>query len=251
MCDDLHISPKLLYLTTSHYRPWLSSACRWAWQCQSFTPPLWPHLNFDEILHPDSAAIDMKHIKRDFSLKAWVRVRWLDLGGGIEAKINFPNMVMLHIKLNAIEHRSPWKQICCHYTHQRPLGWGQKLFSFLKVVMLHIESKWKKCWPTYKVTLWIYTHPWPQALGFKVRYWNCADVNTCILFFIKLSTKTYLTGVCYDLNDTEGELRVKWDLCFVIYRFLSNNPSLGDINSSNLCCSYKRQLKHYFDMYRV
>ena len=28
----------------------------------------------------------------------------------------------------------------------------------------------------------------------------------------------------------------KWDLCFVIYMFLSNNPSLGDINSSNLSC---------------
>ena len=41
------------------------------------------------------------------------------------------------------------------------------------------------------------------------------------------------------LNDTEGELRVrylKWDLCFVIYMFLSNNPSSGDINSSNLPC---------------
>ena len=24
-----------------------------------------------------------------------------------------------------------------------------------------------------------------------------------------LSTKAYLTGVCYDLNDTEGELRVR------------------------------------------
>ena len=30
-----------------------------------------------------------------------------------------------------------------------------------------------------------------------------------IFFFIKLSTKTYLTGVCYDLNDTVGELRVR------------------------------------------
>ena len=30
-----------------------------------------------------------------------------------------------------------------------------------------------------------------------------------IFFFIKLSTKTYLTGVCYDLNDTEVELRVR------------------------------------------
>ena len=28
----------------------------------------------------------------------------------------------------------------------------------------------------------------------------------------------------------------KWDLCFVIYMFLSNNPSSGDINSSNLPC---------------
>ena len=28
----------------------------------------------------------------------------------------------------------------------------------------------------------------------------------------------------------------KLDLCFVIYTFLSNNPSSGDINSSNLSC---------------
>ena len=96
----------------------------------------------------------------------------------------------------------------CHYTHQPPLGWGQKViwFSFLKVVMLHIKIKWKKCRPTCKVTLWIYTLPWPLGLGLKVRYWSCADVS---ILFIKLSTITYLTGVCYDLNDTEGELRVR------------------------------------------
>ena len=29
------------------------------------------------------------------------------------------------------------------------------------------------------------------------------------IIFIELSTKTYLTGVCYDLNDTVGELRVR------------------------------------------
>ena len=29
----------------------------------------------------------MKHIKRDNSLKAWVRARWVDLGSGAEAKI--------------------------------------------------------------------------------------------------------------------------------------------------------------------
>ena len=30
------------------------------------------------------------------------------------------------------------------------------------------------------------------------------------IFFIKLSTKIYLTGIVYDLNDTEGELRVRY-----------------------------------------
>ena len=42
---------------------------------------------FAEILHTGRATIDMKHIKRDFSLKAWVRACWLDLGGGAEVKI--------------------------------------------------------------------------------------------------------------------------------------------------------------------
>ena len=55
---------------------------------------------FAEILHAGRAAIDMKHIKQDFSLKAWVQVCWVDLGGGAEAKIKlFQNMLMLHIKL--------------------------------------------------------------------------------------------------------------------------------------------------------
>ena len=42
---------------------------------------------FAEVLHAGRAAIDMKHIKRDFSLKAWVRVCWVDLRGGAESKI--------------------------------------------------------------------------------------------------------------------------------------------------------------------
>ena len=86
---------------------------------------------------------------------------------------------------------------------------GHIFFSFPKVVMLHIKLKWRKCRPTCKVIFWIYTHPWPLGLGWKVRYWNCVDASTCIFFFIKLSTKTYLTGICYDLNDTEGELRIR------------------------------------------
>ena len=55
---------------------------------------------FAESLHAGRAAIDMKHIKQDFSLKALVRGRWVDLGGGADAKIKlFQYMVMLHIKL--------------------------------------------------------------------------------------------------------------------------------------------------------
>ena len=47
--------------------------------------------------------------------------------------------------------------------------------------------------------------PLTSGVGFKGQILNCVDVS---LFFIKLSTKTYLTGGCYDLNDTGGELRV-------------------------------------------
>ena len=50
---------------------------------------------FVEMLHAGRAAIDMKHIKRDNSLKAWVQAQWVDLGGGAEAKIKlFQNMVI-------------------------------------------------------------------------------------------------------------------------------------------------------------
>ena len=45
-----------------------------------------------------------------------------------------------------------------------------------------------------------------SGVGFKgqiMKLCRCKDI-----VFIKVSTKTYLTGVCYDLNDTEGELQV-------------------------------------------
>ena len=51
----------------------------------------------------------MKHIKRDFSFKAWVRAFWVDLGGGAEVKIKFfQNMVMLHIKLKLTTLATTW-----------------------------------------------------------------------------------------------------------------------------------------------
>ena len=64
---------------------------------------------FAEVLHAGRAAIDMKHIKRDFSLKAWVRASWVDFGGGAEAKIKlFQYMVMLHIKLKLTMLAASW-----------------------------------------------------------------------------------------------------------------------------------------------
>ena len=45
----------------------------------------------------------MKHMKRDFSLKAWVRASWVDLGGGAEAKIKLFSeygLVAYQIKTN-------------------------------------------------------------------------------------------------------------------------------------------------------
>ena len=44
---------------------------------------------FGEILHAGRVAIDMKHIKRDFSLKVWARSPVVDFGGGAQDKINF------------------------------------------------------------------------------------------------------------------------------------------------------------------
>ena len=62
-----------------------------------------------EILHAGRAAIDKKHIKRDFSLKAWLLAPWVDLGVGLMAKIKlFQNMVMLHIKLKLTTLAATW-----------------------------------------------------------------------------------------------------------------------------------------------
>ena len=61
-----------------------------------------------------------------------------------------------------------------------------------------------------------------------------------VFVFIKLSTKTYLTGI-FDLNDTEGEQRVRqMEFMFCDLHVSLNNPSSGDINSSNLSCSFQR-----------
>ena len=49
--------------------------------------------------------------------------------------------------------------------------------------------------------------PLTSGVGFKGQILKLRRFKY-IFFFIKLSTKTYLTGVCYDMNDTEWELQV-------------------------------------------
>ena len=50
------------------------------------------------VTHTDRGAIDMKHIKLSFRLKAWVG--W----GGDQNSTFFQNMVMLRIKLKGLMH---------------------------------------------------------------------------------------------------------------------------------------------------
>ena len=50
--------------------------------------------------------------------------------------------------------------------------------------------------------------PLTSGVGFKGQILKLCRCKY-IFIFIKLSTKTYLTDVCYDLNDTESELRVR------------------------------------------
>ena len=51
----------------------------------------------------------MRHIERDFSLKAWVRSPGVDLGGCDEAKIKlFSEYGHVHIKLKLTAHAATW-----------------------------------------------------------------------------------------------------------------------------------------------
>ena len=62
-----------------------------------------------QILHAGRRAIDMKHFKWDFSLKAWVRSPGVDLGGMAEAKRKlFQYMAIMHIKSKLTTHAATW-----------------------------------------------------------------------------------------------------------------------------------------------
>ena len=84
-------------------------------------------------------------------------------------------------------------------------GVGSKgqIVSFLKVFMLYLKLKCKKCRPT----IFNFTHTHITDLWILVDRSATKIVQVNILF-IKLSTKTHLTDFCYDLKDVQIELRV-------------------------------------------
>ena len=64
----------------------------------------------------------------------------LPLTPGVESKVklfSFLKVVILHIKLIGMKHRTPCKQIFCPFTHSRHT-FGQKVKKNLKKAILHI-----------------------------------------------------------------------------------------------------------------
>ena len=86
----------------------------------------------------------MRHIERDFSLKAWVRVRWVDLGVGAEAKIKlFSEYGLVAYQIKADDAGYQHSRYFAH-RHTLDLGGGVKRSNyifFLKRAMLHIKLK--------------------------------------------------------------------------------------------------------------
>ena len=62
--------------------------------------------------------------------------------GSKDQKIFFLKVVVLHIKLKTIKHRAPCMDIVCPNTHPRPLGWGQKVKTFVSECS-HVASQIK------------------------------------------------------------------------------------------------------------
>ena len=66
--------------------------------------------------------------------------------------ISFPESSHVAYQIKGNRAQSTMNMLSLH-TPTTP-GWGQKvIFFLLKVFMLHIKLKWKKCRPTCKVTL--------------------------------------------------------------------------------------------------
>ena len=88
-----------------------------------------------------------------------------------------------------------------------PRGGVKKSFFSSKSVHVAYQIKVEEV-KTYMQgnTLNLHT-PLTSGVGFKG---HISKLCKCkYIYYIKLSTKTYLTGICYDLNNTEGELRAR------------------------------------------
>ena len=110
---------------------------------------------------------------------------------GWSQKVFFLKVVMLHIKLTEMKHRTTCKQIFCPYTHSRSLGGvdpcgGFKSFSVLKVVMVHMKIIGMKHRTPGKQILCPFTQPWTLELGSKVK----AFFLKVVMMHIKLNGKS-------------------------------------------------------------
>ena len=88
----------------------------------------------------------MKHIKRDFSLKAWVRARLVDLWGGAETNIKLFTVyghVAYQIKADDAASNMIANILPTDTPSTQWMGSKGQLYLFLKVVeiMLHIKLK--------------------------------------------------------------------------------------------------------------
>ena len=87
--------------------------------------------------------MDMKHIKWDFSLKAWVRAPWVDLGGGTEVKIKLFSdygHVVYQIKADDAGSNMVANILPTDTPFTQGVGSKGQTIS-LKVVMLHIKLR--------------------------------------------------------------------------------------------------------------
>ena len=99
---------------------------------------------FAEILHAGRAAIDMKHIKGDFSLNTWVRSPRVNIGGGTEAKINlFSEYGHVAYQIKAEEDGNNMVVNLLPTDKSLTLGWGQKVEPYLFSESSHIAYQIK------------------------------------------------------------------------------------------------------------
>ena len=112
----------------------------------------------------------MKHIKRDFSLKALARACWVDLGGGAEVRIKlFQNMVMLHIKLKLTSWQQHGSKYFAHRHTLSTQGVGTKgqTISFSETSHVAYQIKADDAGSNMVANIWPTDTPSTQGVGSK------------------------------------------------------------------------------------